>query len=277
MNDKANGKARISRTFEELAGAGQSAFMPFLVAGDPDIDTTARLIVAMEEAGADLLELGIPYSDPLADGPVIQDAFARALAGGLHVKDAIDSIRRSRDAGATLPIVTMVSYSLVYRYGCERYVADVAGAGGDGLIVPDLAVDESEHLCRLCSDAGLALIFLVTPTTEPERERRILANSSGFIYCVSVVGITGERDKLPEGLAEHVGRLKSQTELPVCVGFGVSRPDQAAQVAAVADGVIVGSALVKCIRQADDDKKVADAGQFADSLATAVHNVSPEI
>ena len=248
--------------------------MPFLTAGDPDTSRTVELIVAMEEAGADLLELGVPYSDPLADGPVIQDSFSRALASGLRVDDVFAIISRVRADGAKLPIVTMVSYSLVYRTGCERYVQALAKAGGDGLIVPDLTVEESGKLCELCRDAGLALVFLATPTTERERERRILASSSGFLYCVSIVGITGERAQLPETLAEHVRRLKSETELPVCVGFGVSRPEQASSVARLADGVIVGSALVRCVREGEG--AVERTSEFARSLAEAVHGVKQD-
>ena len=268
------GEAHIRATFAELSRSGRSAFMPFLSAGDPSPETTVELILAMERSGADLIELGIPYSDPLADGPTIQDSFSRVLASGLHVADALAIIAGARRAGATLPIVSMVSYSLVYRYGCARFVSTVVEAGGDGLIVPDLTVEESEDLCRLCRDAGLALIFLVTPTTERERERRILNSTSGFLYCVSSVGITGERDSLPTTLAEHVRRLKSATDLPVCVGFGVSRPDQAAQVAAVADGVIVGSALVRCIRDASSGDAVKQASTFAASLAEAIRGVA---
>ncbi len=265
------GLERIRDTFRKLADRRQAGFMPFLAAGQPDLDATTRLIGAMQQAGADLVELGVPYSDPLADGPVIQDAFTRALDNGIRVADVLDSIRRARQAGATVPVLTMISYSLVYRFGQERYVRTVADVGGDGLIVPDLAVEESAALSKLCADAGLALVFLVTPPTPPERLKQLLDASSGFVYCVAVVGITGERDALPETLAAQVRSVRAQTDLPVCVGFGVSRPDQAERVAAIADGVIVGSALVRCISQAPSDRVVPQAADFADSLAQAVH------
>ena len=269
-----SGLSHIEETFKALATGRRAAFMPFLAAGDPDLKTTAELIVAMEKSGADLVELGVPYSDPLADGPVIQDSFTRALAGGIRVSDVIGSVRQARKMGATIPVVTMVSYSVVFRHGCKRYVDEVAEAGGDGLIVPDLAVEESETLRGLCREAGLALVFLVAPTTPAERQKRIMENASGFIYCVSVVGITGERDSLPETLAGHVRELRSQTKLPVCVGFGVSRADQAERVAAIADGVIVGSALVRCISQAEGKGVAGAASKLAGSLAKAVHGAT---
>lgn len=268
------GVLHIDDTFKQLAAGNRAAFMPFLAAGDPDIATTPELILAMERSGADLVELGVPYSDPLADGPVIQDSFSRALAAGVRVRDVIDAVARARSAGATLPVLTMVSYSLVFRYGPEHYIRDVKDAGGDGLIVPDLAIEESDTLRKLCAESGLALVFLVTPTTPPERERSILEASTGFIYCVSVVGITGERTELSATLGGQVRRLRAGKPLPVCVGFGVSRPDQAAQVAALADGVIVGSALVRSMRDAPPRTAVAKASEFAASLAQAVHGVA---
>ena len=265
------GLEHIRDTFKPLADRRRAAFMPFLAAGDPDLAATSELILAMQRSGADLLELGVPYSDPLADGPIIQDSFTRALAKDIHVADVLDAVARARSAGATLPVLTMVSYSLVYRYGAERYVNDCLRVGVDGLIVPDLAVEESDLLRGLVERAGLALVFLVTPTTPRQRELRILESSTGFIYCVSVVGITGERDSLPETLTSQVRRLRSETSLPVCVGFGVSRPDQASRVGTLADGVIVGSALVRCISQAPPGQAVAYASQLAGSLARAVH------
>ena len=276
MSGRMSGLTHIEETFKKLRTARRAAFMPFLAAGDPDLRTTAELIVAMEKSGADMVELGVPYSDPLADGPVIQDSFTRALAGGIHVSDVIDSIRQARGMGVTIPVVTMVSYSVVFRHGCKRFVDEVVRAGGDGLIVPDLAVEESEDLREMCKQAGLALVFLVAPTTPGERQKRIMADASGFIYCVSVVGITGERDSLPETLAGHVRNLRSQTELPVCVGFGVSRPDQAGRVANIADGVIVGSALVRCISEARGKGATGAASELARSLAQAVHGATRE-
>lgn len=264
---------RIDQSFQKLHQAGKSAFMPFLTAGDPDSDTTVELIKVLERAGADLIELGVPYSDPLADGPVIQDSFTRALDHGFHVRDALDIVRRARASGVSIPILTMVSYSLVYRYGSRRYTEEAVQAGVDGLIVPDLTVEESDELAGLCRSSGLDMVLLVTPTTDPERRRRIIGRATGFLYCVSVVGITGERKTLPETLAEQVRVLKAESPIPVCVGFGVSQPEQARQVAVVADGVIVGSALVRVIAQSSGQDRLANVERLAEELAAAVHGV----
>jgi tryptophan synthase alpha chain len=245
---------RIDAKFAELRAKSRKAFIPYVSAGDPDLDTTVDIVLALEEAGADLVELGVPYSDPLADGPVIQDAFSRVLARGFRVADTWEIVRRIR-LRSQLPLLTMVSYSLVYRYGAERYVSEALAAGVDGAVIPDLGVEEGKDFLDQAAASHFATVLLVAPTTDPVRERAIVQRSTGFLYCISVVGITGERATLPPQLRDHVERLKKLTTKPVCVGFGVSTPEHVKIVASVADGVIVGSAIVKLISSHSAPKK----------------------
>jgi tryptophan synthase alpha chain len=237
---------RIDARFAELRAASRKAFIPYVSAGDPDLDATVDIVLALEEAGASLVELGVPYSDPLADGPVIQDAFSRVLARGFRVADTWEIVRRIR-LRSQVPLLTMVSYSLVYRCGAERFLDDAIAAGVDGAVIPDLGVEEGRDFLDRAAARDFATVLLVAPTTDPVRERAIVERSTGFLYCISVVGITGERTTLPPELRGHVERLKKLTTRPVCVGFGVSTPEHVRTVASVADGVIVGSAIVKLI------------------------------
>jgi tryptophan synthase alpha chain len=240
----------VDALFARLRKEGRKAFMPFLTAGDPDLATTAALLPQAAAAGADLIELGFPFSDPIADGPVIQASYTRALNHGLKIDDIFDCIRRVASApGFSTPLVGMVSYSLIFRRGPEAFVAAARKAGLSGLIVPDLVADEADDFAAICRAAGCDLILLVTPTSTPERAAKIVGLCSGFVYCVSVVGITGERDKLPVELTQQLARLRTMTDLPLCVGFGVSRPDHVRHLRDIADGVIVGSALVKKMEQ----------------------------
>ena len=258
---------RIDAKFADLRAKGKKAFIPYVTAGDPDADTTVEIALALEKSGADLIELGVPYSDPLADGPVIQDAFTRVLSRGWRVADTFAVARRIRER-SEVPLVTMVSYSLVYRYGPERYVREAQAAGIDGAIVPDLGVAEGGGFLAEAARRDFKTVLLVAPTTEPEREREIVERSTGFVYCISVVGITGEREGLPPELKNHVARLKRLTARPVCVGFGVSRPEHVRSVAAIADGVIVGSAIVRLIAQRSSDRAtlLAEVSRFASEL-----------
>src|SRR5262249_42928843 len=195
-------------------------------------------------------EVGFPFSDPIADGPVIQASYTRALNNGLKIADAFAAVRRATSTpGFNTPVVGMVSYSLVYRRGPEAFVATAKEAGLSGLIVPDLVADEVDEFAGVCRHADCKLILMVTPTTTPERAAKIVQISTGFVYCVSVVGITGERDKLPAALTDQLARLRTMTDLPLCVGFGVSRPEHVRHLRDIADGVIVGSALVKKLEQ----------------------------
>jgi tryptophan synthase alpha chain len=270
---------RIDATFQRLRREGRRALMPFLTAGDPDLPTTAALVREAVRRGAHLIEIGIPYSDPIADGPVISASYTRALAKGIRLDDIFAMIRNLRNPAsadepiAETPLVTMVSYAIVHRHGTEAYVRDAADAGADGLIVPDLPVEEAGDLQRICEAAGLKLIQLVAPTTPRERAVRIARGTTGFLYYMSVAGITGERRELPPELVENVAWLRTQTELPICVGFGISRPEQVTQLAPVADGLIVGSAIVRRLAEAGDRPRpelVREVGEFVAELAAAL-------
>jgi tryptophan synthase alpha chain len=237
----------ISQLFDQLRRENRRAFIPFMTAGDPDSATTQRAVARLVKAGASLVEIGFPYSDPIADGPVIQASYTRALALRPTMTSLLEmcaAMQHNPDT-ASAPRVGMLSYSLIHRREPARFVADAAKSGLSGLIVPDLPVEESAALRSLCAAAGLDLILLVTPTTPRDRALRILDACSGFVYCVSIAGITGERTELPASLIDQLGWLRSQTKLPLCVGFGVSRPDQAAMLRPHVDGIIVGSALVR--------------------------------
>jgi tryptophan synthase alpha chain len=236
--------SRIDAVFAELRRQGRKALMPFVTAGDPDLDFTAALVRRLVARGAALCELGIPYSDPVADGPVIQASYSRALEGKIKL-DAIFAMLGSLAPSLAAPVVTMVSYAIVYRRGLEEFVAAAKAAGVAGLIVPDLPVEEAGPLADICRRADLSLIQLVTPTTPRPRALRIAELSSGFIYYVSVTGITGERSELPRQLADEVAWLRGQTRLPICIGFGISRPEHVRALSGVADGLIVGSAIVR--------------------------------
>ena len=240
----------IDQLFQTLRAEGKKAFMPFITAGDPNLDFTSRLLRELSHLGCHLCELGIPYSDPIADGPVIQASYTRALGHGVKLNDILANVTEVTSGGLSMPVVTMVSYAIVLRHGLEKYVDDAIAAGVSGAIVPDLLTEESDELARVCRDRDFSLIQLVTPTTSKERAIRITETSTGFIYYVSVTGITGARQELPTELVEQVGWLKEQTDLPICIGFGISRPEHIQRLAPVADGFIVGSAIVKLIEEA---------------------------
>jgi tryptophan synthase alpha chain len=244
----------IDTTFQRLRAEGRKAFIPFLTAGDPDPAATVQLARALARAGASLLELGFPYSDPIADGPVIQSSYTRALDRGVRLDDVFACARQIAHApefagpdgpGRRVPLVAMTSFSLVHRRGAETFLAQASEAGFSGAIVPDLPLEESDELTDLAARRDFKLIHLVTPTTPPERAAAIARRCTGFVYCVSVTGITGARDALPAGVLDQLAWLRQQTDLPLCVGFGISRPEHVKALRAVADGVIVGSALVR--------------------------------
>lgn len=224
------------------------ALMPFIPAGYPSLAATQAILPALESAGANLIEIGFPFSDPIADGPTIQAAFTAALAKKLHLADIFQTIAQTRPS-LSIPLVAMVSYSIVFRYGVERFLRAARESGFDGLILPDLPPPEAQSVCAKVQAAGLDTILLVAPTTPPQRRKEIAGLCSGFVYYLSVAGITGARDRLPADLADNVRQLKQITPLPVCVGFGVSRPEHVAELSTVADGAIVGSAIVKQIQQ----------------------------
>ena len=237
-------KISLEEMFRANKEQGRKALAPFVTAGDPDLETTLAVLEAIDQAGASLCELGVPYSDPIADGPVIQSSYTRALAAGITL-DGLFELAHKASQRVRMPILAMTSYSIIFRRGIERFVADAAAVGLAGLVVPDLPIEESDPLDTACRAVGLALVRLVTPTTPPERAEAIARKASGFLYCVAVSGVTGDRDSLPDGLIERVKWLRTKTDVPILVGFGIRSPEQAQAVAAVADGVIVGSALVR--------------------------------
>jgi tryptophan synthase alpha chain len=245
----------IDALFHQLRSAGRKAFMPFVTAGDPDLDFTTEVIRRLALRGCSLVELGIPYSDSVADGPVIQASYTRALGRKTKLADILAMVGRLTGGKrgqkpSSPPIVTMVSYAIVYRHGPERYVADAKQAGAAGAIVPDLPVEEAGPLADICRREDFSLVQLITPTTPRERALRIAERTTGFIYYVSVTGITGERTALPPEIIENVGWLRQQTPLPICIGFGISRPEHVRMLLPVADGLIVGSAIVRRIAEA---------------------------
>jgi tryptophan synthase alpha chain len=271
MTTPATGIARIAAMFAANRAAGRKALAPFVTAGDPDAETTVAVLAALARSGASLCELGVPYSDPIADGPVIQASYTRALGKGLALAGVFDAARRAA-AGSSMPILAMASYSLIFRRGIDRFVADALAAGLAGFVVPDLPLEESDDLDAACRAAGLALVRLVTPTTPAERAAAIAKKSTGFLYCVSVAGVTGARTDLPAGLVDRVRWLKTQTDVPILVGFGISSPEQVKAVAAVADGAIVGSALVRLVAESAGKPRealLAEVDRFVADLAAA--------
>jgi tryptophan synthase alpha chain len=262
----------IDSLFETLRIQGRKAFMPFITAGDPDLDFTAAVLRELVARGSSMCELGIPYSDPIADGPVIQASYTRALDGGVHVADIFDMLTQTTP-GLAAPVVTMVSYSIVYRIGLEKYVARAKAAGVAGAIVPDLPVEESDALAEVCQNQDFSLIQLITPTTPRDRARRIADQTTGFIYYVSVTGITGERTELPPAIVDSVGWLREQTDLPICIGFGISRPDHVRMLSPVADGLIVGSAIVRRVAEAATRGRktvLSEIGNYVEELLAAM-------
>jgi tryptophan synthase alpha chain len=247
---------RIDKKFQELKSAGRKAFIPYITAGDPDLKTTADLILALDSAGADIIELGVPFSDPIADGPVIQRATERALASRTTLKDILRlgaDIRRKSE----VPMLIMSYYNPLLHYGLDRLAHDAAASGYDGILATDLTVEESGPFIESMNRAGLNTIFLVAPTSSPERIRKIAETSSGFLYAVSRTGVTGEQQELSTELRDFLKTLRSHTQVPIAVGFGISRPEHLQAVWQEADGAVVGSALVREIEE-HAGKNVAD-------------------
>ena len=239
---------RIEKRFADLAREGRAALVTFTMAGDPDYDTALAIAKALPAAGADLIELGMPFTDPMADGPAIQAAGVRALAGGQDVKKTLAMVRDLRNGDDAIPIVLMGYYNPIYLYGVGKFLADAKSAGVDGLIVVDLPPEEDEELCIPALKAGLNFIRLATPTTDDKRLPAVLNNTSGFVYYVSITGITGAAAPDATKVGAAVARIKRHTKLPVAVGFGVRTAEQARAIAEGADGVVVGSALVSAVK-----------------------------
>ena len=267
---------RIDARFAELAKEGRSAFVTFLMAGDPDPVTSLDIIKALPRAGADIIEIGMPFTDPMADGPSIQAAGLRALKGGMTLRKTLEMVRGFRKDDNTTPLVLMGYYNPIYIYGVDKFLDDARTAGVDGLIIVDLPPEEDDELCIPALKAGLNFIRLATPTTDDKRLPAVLANTSGFVYYVSITGITGAAAADSKVVGDAVARIKRHTKLPVCVGFGIRTPQTARAIAEKANGAVVGTALVDALRDSLDaegratTKPVAAVADLAASLAQGV-------
>ena len=259
---------RIDAKFADLKAEGKKAFVAYVMAGDPDYDTSLALVRGLPAAGVDIIELGLPFTDPMADGQTIQLAGQRALAAGMTLDRTLSLARSFRENDDTTPIVMMGYYNPIYSRGVDRFLGQAREAGIDGLIIVDLPPEEDDELCIPAQKAGLNFIRLATPTTDDRRLPKVLENTSGFVYYVSITGITGAGEAQPGDVAPEVARIKAQTDLPVIVGFGIRSPDAAQGIAAVADGCVVGSAIVAELAAG---KPVGDVLAFVKSLAGGAH------
>lgn len=274
--------SRIERRFELLRTEGRAALLTFITAGDPDYDTSLAVIKALPEAGADIIEIGMPFTDPMADGPAIQLAAQRALKGGQTLVRTLDLVREFREQDDDTPVILMGYYNPIYIYGVDRFLADAKEAGVDGFIVVDLPPEEDGELCLPALRAGLSFVRLATPTTDDARLPSVLANTSGFVYYVSITGVTGTAVPDFDAVAASVARIKRHTDLPVVVGFGVRSGDHAAAIARGADGVVVGSAVVDALRNSLDaegratENTVPAVSALVRELAEGVRSVSKD-
>lgn len=264
---------RIERRFQALSEEGRSGLVTFTMMGDPDIETSFEILSGLPAAGADIIEIGSPFTDPMADGPVIQVAGLRALKAGITLEKTIGLVRRFREADNDTPLILMGYYNPIYIYGVERFLGDALDAGLDGLIIVDLPPEEDGELCLPALEAGLAFIRLTAPTTDDARLPRVLANSSGFVYYISITGITGADGASSSSVEAAVARLRRHTDLPVVVGFGIKTPDQAAAVAESADAAVVGSAIISAIESSLSDAGAATP-QTVDSALSLVQALS---
>ncbi len=259
---------RIDAKFKDLAAQGRKAFVSYVMAGDPDFDTSLELVKGLPGAGVDVIELGLPFTDPMADGPTIQLAGQRALAAGMTLEKTLDLARSFRETDDVTPIVLMGYYNPIYSRGVDQFLKDAKAAGIDGLIVVDLPPEEDDELCLPAQAAGLNFIRLATPTTDDARLPRVLQNTSGFVYYVSITGITGAAEAQATNVGPEVARIKAATDLPVIVGFGVNTPEKSKAIASVADGAVVGSAIVARIGAGESTQDVLD---FVKTLADGAH------
>ncbi len=259
---------RIDDTFARLKAQGRKAFVSYIMAGDPDVATSLAVMKGLPGAGVDIIELGLPFTDPMADGPTIQLAGQRALEGGMTVDRTLQMVRDFRAGDAMTPIVLMGYYNPIYSRGVDRFLAEANEVGIDGLIIVDLPPEEDEELCIPAQKAGLNFIRLATPTTDNKRLPKVLQNTSGFVYYVSITGITGAAAAEASDVGPEVARIKSQTDLPIIVGFGINTPEAAQAIASVADGCVVGSAIVKLI---GEGRPVSEVLSFVAGLAAGAH------
>lgn len=262
--------SRIAETFARLRSEGRIALMPYLTVGFPERESTLELVPALEAAGASLFELGVPFSDPLADGTTIQRATQRALEHGVTMADCLATVAALRARKVTAPLLLMGYYNPLLRYGLERACADLAAAGGDGWIIPDLPLEEAADLRQIAAAHQLDLIMFIAPTTPLARIAQIVTHASGFIYIVSLTGVTGARQALAGNLADLIATVRQQTDLPLVVGFGISQPAHVADVARIADGAIVGSALIDRLERLPPAERVTGAAAYVRELLSAV-------
>lgn len=260
---------RIDDTFARLRAEGKKAFVSYIMGGDPDAETSLQVMKGLPAAGADIIELGMPFTDPMADGPTVQAAGQRALEGGMTMDRVLDMVRAFRAGNQTTPIVLMGYYNPIYSRGVDRFLTDAVAAGIDGLIVVDLPPEEDAELCIPAQKVGLNFIRLATPTTDDRRLPKVLQNTSGFVYYVSITGITGAAAAQAADVGPEVARIKRSTDLPVVVGFGITTPEAARTIAGVADGCVVGSAIVKDI---GDRKTTAEVLARVGALAAGAHS-----
>jgi len=260
---------RIDAKFDALKKDGKKAFVAYVMAGDPDYETSLEIVMGLPKSGVDIIELGLPFTDPMADGPTIQLAGQRALEAGQTLEKTLDLARAFRKADDTTPVVMMGYYNPIYSRGVDRFLADAKDAGIDGLIIVDLPPEEDSELCIPAQDAGLNFIRLATPTTDDRRLPKVLQNTSGFVYYVSITGITGAANAISTEVGPEVARIKSATDIPIVVGFGIKTPDASRKIASVADGVVVGSAIVERIGKGENP---GDVLAFVRSLADGAHS-----
>lgn len=258
------GLEHIQATFTACRNENRAALMPYFTIGYPDLETSFEILQSIAHNGADLIELGIPFSDPLADGPTIQHSTQVALEQGVKVSDCLGMVARLRKAGLTQPLLLMGYLNPLLAYGPEKFIQSAAAAGADGLILPDLPLEESAEIGELCKNAGLALIHFLAPTSTPERIKAVAARANGFVYLVSVTGVTGARSTLAEGIEEFVMKVKQEVNTPLALGFGISNPDLARQAGRLADGVIAGSAVISRVDGAADPAR--EVGEFVHEL-----------
>ena len=270
-SDRKDAMNRIEAMFAENARTGQRAFIPYITAGFPDLERTEQILLLLAENGADLIELGIPFSDPIADGPTIQKASTDALEAGASVVKILGLVGQVRQK-TDVPLLLFSAFNPLLHYGLARIANDAKTAGADGFLVPDLPPEESGEFETICRDRDLPLIYLVAPTTPPDRRELIARRARGFLYYISLKGVTGERASLPADLEQGVAELRRHTRLPIAVGFGISTPDHVRQVGRFAEGIVVGSAIVKKIAELRDDPQwLARLGEFVAPLAAAAH------
>ncbi|MBN1901876.1 tryptophan synthase subunit alpha [Candidatus Sumerlaeota bacterium] len=261
---------RIDALFAQKRKEGKTALLLYVTAGFPDLKTTEALIPVLEKAGADLIEIGVPFSDPIADGPTIQKASSLSLKAGATLKKIIDTIRALRRK-TQVPLLLFSSYNPVLKYDPEKLIRDASGAGVDGILLPDLPPEEADRVIALCERARISHVFLIAPTTPPDRAEKIVKESSGFIYYVSTKGVTGARDKLDRSISAHVAQLRKLTDKPICVGFGISKPEHAKSLKGKVAGIVVGSALIREIEAGKTrEDRLERAAQFTRNLARAL-------